>query len=485
MAISHPLASKLSQYKGEDGRLKEENKEELRRLLLTDFEQALGARHEAVEDEVNKFLNSGRASDSNLNRLQRRVQARISGSRSARSESRSSEAIQELSALAAQSGSQTARERRQSGGSAALQSTKPSQSAWRTRPDMATVPEEDDIMWSQFAKLAKRELELEQDKKQKSVKKSQQELSDFLQAQVSQKKMKERIAAEENIKFFQMQEAEMARWKADEILKAQERAQKVEQLRRERDMQTAEKHKREEKEKSMDRDEDKRWVMKGKEDLEKEQRALQEKKDRNKRMQAAEASQVAARISKKAAGMEALQNRIDAEQKIIAEYAEVLKAQDERSHMRKPKIHQQLLELPEREKRRGEELYYDDELVTKTYKEALEKSEQAEKQKQDRLKMERYQIRDYLFKQMAERDQQKKVELDQKEAQMQIALAAAAEHKRLERQRSEDIRHRSEKYKKELEKQVQAKRSGTHLSEDQMSQDERAMNRRLITENMV
>ncbi|CAE7680898.1 unnamed protein product [Symbiodinium necroappetens] len=70
------------------GSITEPKKQELRGILLEDFDRLLGLpgpRPAAVEEEIQLFLASGRASESNFGRLQRRVETRLAGS--SRSES--------------------------------------------------------------------------------------------------------------------------------------------------------------------------------------------------------------------------------------------------------------------------------------------------------------------------------------------------------------------------------------------------------------
>merc|ERR1719210_2667301 len=85
MAAAVPALGSAWLSSNGQGKLSQDQRESLRGELLRDIAMRPGVQvTRAVENEVEKFLDSGRVSDSNLSRLERRVTARCSGAYSAR-----------------------------------------------------------------------------------------------------------------------------------------------------------------------------------------------------------------------------------------------------------------------------------------------------------------------------------------------------------------------------------------------------------------
>lgn len=127
---------------------------------------------------MDQFLASGRVSDANLRRLLRRAEARLvlSGVRSD----------------AAYSGAATER------------SAPPAPPALAPAPASARLPsvsEEELLRWSQVAKLAQKEVELEALQKREAKKHAQSEIRSYLQHQIDEKNAKKQKAAEDERKF--------------------------------------------------------------------------------------------------------------------------------------------------------------------------------------------------------------------------------------------------------------------------------------------
>ena len=226
---SQLAASWLSQ--NGTGSLKDKDSKELRRVLLADLDRVLGLAGSApplVEEEVDQFLASGRVSDSNLHRLLRRTQARLLPG--ARSESgysvhtsrteRSSRAPRAPSVGSCQS----AREPREP------------REKERATEVMRSVPEEEMLRWSQVAKLATKEAQLEELQKKEAKKHAQEEMRSYLLHQIDVKNSKRAKAAEDERKFHEIQEAELQRWKKDQVTQAEQRLKKVQQVIRDREV---------------------------------------------------------------------------------------------------------------------------------------------------------------------------------------------------------------------------------------------------------
>lgn len=333
------------------GSLRGKDQESLRLALLRDLGHVLGCTpRPVVEREVDQFLASGRVSEANLRRLLRRTEARLA----------SESGYSNHTSVA--SGSQSAREPR------------------------APVPEEL-LKWSQVAKLACREAELEVVQKREAKRVAQDEIRSYLQRQIDEKNWKKQKAVEEERNFCLLQDAELERWKRDQAQKAEERLQKVQQVLRDREAQSEEVYKRREAEREQKMDEDKRLVQRATREMEKEQAAVAARRQRNRLAQAAWVQEA---TESKQTGPAARQKRIEEEKQILQDYVELLEMQDKRRREAQPRIREQSPVLPPRVKRKGEELYYDEAIVQRIHKESLARAELAEKRKQERLKMQRF-----------------------------------------------------------------------------------------------
>jgi len=448
----------------------------LRRVLLADLDRVLGLAGSApplVEEEVDQFLASGRVSDSNLHRLLRRTQARLLPG--ARSESgysvhtsrteRSSRAPRAPSVGSCQS----AREPREP------------REKERATEVMRSVPEEEMLRWSQVAKLATKEAQLEELQKKEAKKHAQEEMRSYLLHQIDVKNSKRAKAAEDERKFHEIQEAELQRWKKDQVTQAEQRLKKVQQVIRDREAQSEEVYKRREAEREERLSEDKQQVQRATQELEREKSLMEQRKVQSRLAQSAWVQEA---TQKKQKGNEGRQQRIEEEKHILQEYAELLEKQEARRKANKPKIREQSPVAPTPRRRKGEELYYDEDIVMKLRKEALTREEQAEQNKQERLKMQRHQNQAFLFQQIAERDHQKRVAEEMKNRQKAAAQAAAEEYRQAERRRAQDQKARNLQNRLELEGQMRSKKMMQTLREDEMSGAEKAINRRYVMDSI-
>eukprot|EP00933_Yihiella_yeosuensis_P037849 TRINITY_DN31853_c0_g1_i1.p1 TRINITY_DN31853_c0_g1~~TRINITY_DN31853_c0_g1_i1.p1 ORF type:complete len:190 (+),score=62.29 TRINITY_DN31853_c0_g1_i1:222-791(+) len=173
--------------------------------------------------------------------------------------------------------------------------------------------------------------------------------------------------------------------------------------------------------------------------------------------------------------------RVAEEQKMMRDLAEVQDKIEARNKHVAVK-HQNMDWVQPKSKRRGEEIYYDEELVTKLYNESLARSTQAEQAKQERQKNERLANKEFLFKQMAERDTSRQEERAHKGNLKLAAQEATQAYLDQEKQKAEKQKDRYARYRQELEQQIMAKKLQDVLGEDEMSHAERAINKRILVE---
>eukprot|EP00435_Cladocopium_sp_Y103_P072746 s228_g41.t1 len=454
--------------------------QELRLALLDDLDRHLGvvgARPSAVEEEVERFLLRGRVSDSNLSRLERRLQARLSGlSGSHRSGCRSQ------SSYSARSEAEKSRGLSR-GCSSARKETPGIQTS--EAGDLQRVPEDEMLRWSQMAKLARKEAEIEEMQKREARRIAQKEMRAFLQKQVDQKNLRQKQAAEDELKFFQMQKDALERWKQDQVTEAQNRLHKLQSVLRDRAVHTEAALQQREAERKRRSSEDRRLILRAAKELELEKQAVEEKRHERR---IAHTALVQEALKDKKKGPEARAQRIEEEKQRLEEYSKFLEAQEARSKASKPRIRDQTPAAPPRAKRKGEEVYYDPEIVMKIRNEAMARAEQAELSKQEHLKMERHRNQAFLFQQIAEREEsRRRLMEEQKDHQKAAADAAAKEYEMAEQQRIETQKMKNMEYRLELDRQIHLKKmihQQMQLEEDQMSGAEKAMNRNYVMEAM-
>eukprot|EP00442_Polarella_glacialis_P009131 CAMPEP_0115120174 /NCGR_PEP_ID=MMETSP0227-20121206/45525_1 /TAXON_ID=89957 /ORGANISM="Polarella glacialis, Strain CCMP 1383" /LENGTH=508 /DNA_ID=CAMNT_0002521775 /DNA_START=57 /DNA_END=1583 /DNA_ORIENTATION=+ len=478
------------------GRVPDERKEELKSVLLRDLEKrfsgATGLQAQALRLEVDQLVETGRISDSNLSRLERRVKERLGGSKTARSES-GTVARTERSLLS-NAGSLTARQRPLNGEEGSFQLSRrlsaqaapepkendKSTSGGAKSGSLKAVPEDGDFSrWSQVAKLANIKAEEEKVQKKVSVRENQKELREYLQSQVDYKKTQKSHRQVEEQKLFEVQEAELERWKLDQDAKTNAQHRKALEVKKDREGQVAMAAHLREEERVKKLDEDKRLVQRAAKELEVEQKLTQEKKDEAKSMQSALAREWQ---EGKKSSTDARAIKVKEEHKFAADYTAMLEKQEARNKYVAPKIRSQPTTGPVRAKRRGEELYYDEQIVMKIRNDSIERANEAEKAKKDRLQVAKHDNQEFLFQQIAERDRLRRESLENKGSIKVQAEAATADNIHVEKKKAESTRAKNVEYKHELEKQIQLKKERVKLSEDEMSTNEKAINKRFIDE---
>ena len=449
--------------------LAKKSKEELKLVLLDDLDKHLGVAGErptVVEEEIDRFLKGGRVSNSNLSRLQRRLQARLSEGDLCGSES-SYSVRTEASGKSRKSLPQVCNSARGS------RDKTPQMGG-----DLQRVPEDEMLRWSQIAKLATKEAEMEAAQKREATRLAQQEMRDFLQKQVDQKTLRQKQVAEDEFRFFQMQKADLERWKQDQITEAQSRLQHLKQILRDREVFSEEALRKREADKKRRSSEDRRLILRAAKELEMEKKAVEEKRCERRK---AHTALVQEALNDKKKATEGRAQRIEEEKQGLEEYSKFLEAQEARSKASRPRIRDQTPAAPPHAKRKGEEVYYDPDVVMKIRDEAMARAEQAEVSKQEQLKIERHMNQAYLFQQIAEREENRKRFIDeQKDHQKAAAEAAARAHEQAEKQRVQEQKMKNLEYRQGLDRQIQLKKMMQQLQEDQMSGAEKAMNRRYV-----
>ncbi|CAK8988047.1 unnamed protein product [Durusdinium trenchii] len=446
-------------------------KEEVRGTLLDGLDRCLGcqgAKPNIVEEEVDHFLQRGRVSDSNLSRLQRRVQAKLGqGGRSACG------SVSSYSARTERSRSSFVESPRSCAYDALVPLALPEEG-----DKMPRVPEDEVLRWSNLAKLATKAAQLEDAQKREAQRKAQQQMRACLQEQVEQKTLRQKKDAEDEMKFFQSQTADLERWKQDQKKLAEERKEKMKQVVRDRKANTEEVLRSKEVERKRRSSEDRRLILRAAKEMELERQAVEERKHASQVAQSVLLQDIRAKKGPK----EARQLRIQEEKQALAEYSLLLERQEARSQESKPRIRDQNPAAPPQAARKGVELYYDPDTVMRIRNEALAREEQVDKEKEERQRTERQMNQAYLFQQIAEREEKKKVILEEEKDRLKAVEAAAKEHRVAEQQRLHAEKMKNCRYRLELDRQIRLKKTMQQFQEDEMSEAEKDMNRQYVME---
>lgn len=454
--------------KFESSKLQSEAAEELRLTLLRDFGASglSDAGHRAaVEEEVDRFLKAGRVSESNLSRLERRVTARLGGgSMSSRSEHAYSVAASELSAS----------------GRRVLEGPKSARLALPPVKEGGEAPEQElgnVSTWSQVAKYSQTLDEMDKSKRREVENLKKQKLRDALAQQVVEKKRNERIQKEEELRLFKQQEEELERWKQSQESKKDAVMKKVMQVKQLREEQISELVKSREEQQKQKLKEDNQILEAAAADLEREKALMLRRKADTK---TAQAKLAADWQTGKLSRADMRQVRIAEEKLKVKEYHDHLDMQEARKKSVIPKVRPQPETAHPASKRRGEEIYFDDDIFQQRVQEQERKAREAEQAKIEKLKEQKHQTQEFLKQQVAERELQKRKDKDHVGTQRQVAQAASAEHQELEKKRVHDLRTKNMMYRDELQKQIDFKQNLVRVTEDEMSHAERAINKKLL-----
>lgn len=104
-----------------------------------------------------------------------------------------------------------------------------------------------------------------------------------------------------------------------------------------------------------------------------------------------------------------------------------------------------------------------------------------ESNKQERLQIMRLESQEFLFKQMAEKDEKKRQALELKKLQATILDADTQEYMEIEQARADDRKNLNVEHRKELERHIQLRAKQDFEDKFNMSKEEVRLNKRLLT----
>jgi len=469
------------------GRVSEDRQQELRSLLLSDLETrgfARGGNAGACHEEVEKFLQNGHVSGSNLSRLERRVLRRMHMSNapaSARqSEFGGSSVISDFTK--ASGGAMSARAPSSQARSVLRGVPEDLLSVTGEKPRSMLEQNPEIYKWSEIAKHSKLLEDREKVAKREKIKTSQEKIRLELEEQIREKERKEALKKIEDKANFHRMEEELAKWKESEDLAIQEQKKAALEVKKDREVQVACYKRLRDEEKMEKLEQDRRFVKKAQAELEEEQTLAAEKK---KRQKDAMYGLLREWEEGRAAREEAEKVKRAEEKKKVKEYQQMLEDQEERNRQARPPPRQPAGEYspPDKAQRRREEKRRD-EMMMKVVKEANKKAAEEQQRKNEQRSVDLQHNQEFLFSQMHERDAKKREELEQRDRQKQIVQDETREYMEIEKQRIEQRRMKNIQHRLELEKQISMKKASPKVlnAEDTMSQAERAINRILLQE---
>merc|ERR1711959_520274 len=162
----------------------------------------------------------------------------------------------------------------------------------------------------------------------------------------------------------------------------------------------------------------------------------------------------------------------------ILDQQEEMRAQELQARMDKQKALMEKMKenVQKQQQKKGDE---DARRAAKQKEEADARAIEMERNKEAKLKEMRYETQNFLFKQMAEKDEKKEQALELKRLQAGILEADTQEYMQMEKQKSQDRRVRNVEHRILLEEQI-ADRAAEVVRKYAMSGAEVKMNRQLL-----
>jgi len=405
-----------------------------------------------IRREVDKFAKTADVTETNLGRLEKRLQAHAKG--------KTADAV---SAVSAYSGAS-----RRSASLANL-----GQSVLQPKD----APEAFD--WSRLDEYASYLHEQDAVRQKMGVTALQRKLKMDLDAQCAERNARKYENRDEDTRYHQNTMIELERWKATEQSRAEELKAKLMKEKVDRDEQLAFERKLKEEELSKKKSEESNLVEKIVTEMEMEQRKYERKKAQQKAAMRKVFEENAEDQRKRE---QQRQEQMAAEAEAMREYNRIL---DEQEQQRADELAARMA----RQKNLMEKLQAN---VAAQAKDAGDNDAQranaqqaemdrhyfeAEKTKQQRLKQMRLENQAYLLRQMGEKDGRKEEERTLANIQASILERDTEEYNDIERQKAVDRRIRNFDHRQELEKQISC-RAGQRAPE--MSEAEIAMNKPLL-----
>jgi len=467
-------------------RLGPEHIPEVRNVLIQGLTQSYEINNDVAAKEVDKFLEIGRATSSNLSRLERRVQ-RKAANKSGHAATATSDAVSQFSVGTTRSGikAQYGTPRLQGVPEDAVAAGNPPLSARSALSMTGTRMLESGGKgkdWSHLARYAHLLDQQDKEREKAGITALRQRMRAELDRQVADQKRRANQQKEDEKKWFESQSEEWAQWKNMEQTKKDHEKAKAEDMKQAREEQVIHLRKLRAEEAKKKKDEDMDLAQKVAVEVEKEKKQAEEKKEAHKQamFKLLKESDHESRTKR-----ERMRKQAQEEIEHMREYNKKMDAQDDKkkTEAAKKRADQVVLAekmkviVAEQSKSKGNE---DQELANRQKEEADSRANAAIQYKEDRLREMRMQNQAFLFQQMAEKEERKKNEKDLKRLQADILEAETKTHLEIEKNRSRARRDKNVAHRQELENQIYKKAHDPMISRDAMSSHEFLMNQQIL-----
>lgn len=449
----------------------------------------------AVLDEVERFLDNGRVSGTNLNRLERRIRKRLDQPGTPLSARDQRSAISEFSVGSASPRLRTPRSLDgglhtplgsgiQSPGSAPRSPGGANSARGGLAVNGLQAIAETNPKWSEMARYAKRQETAQKVQDRCKIKTTREKMRQDLELQMQEKKDRNLVFVHQDRQLHEKQTEELKAWKEAEIFAADEQVLSRCQMKKDLEMQCQTVRATREEERRKNFAEDHLQAKRTAEQFEQEKKAAAEKKDSQRN--ANRNLMIAQKIQAEQHEIEQKQRAVDEKIKVL-EYQKMVDEQEASNKRNIPVARQPMGEYRPPNKAEMKRMQkQEDERMLVLIRAANNTAAEAETQKQDNKKKERYCHREYLFQQISDKDITRNTKVGEKQQLKVSAEEATAEFMEAEKQRLAQQRMKNMQHRIELEKQIESKKPPTRFQkryfDDQMSAAEVACNWRLLEE---
>lgn len=481
------------------GRVKTEQKEEIRNSLIRELEDkgltASNTSTAVVAEEVDKFIQNGHISGTNIDRLERRVFRRTREGAVPLSARDQHTATSELFSVGRRSvGSQTPRPRSVEGFARRVSHDAGGRSVTpggpgRLTPSHLWMPQvysegDEQPKWSELAAYAKIMGEKDKVDQRSKVKATQEKMRLDLQSQMQEKELQSKVKFEEQKQEVAKQKVELQAWLDAEALVNEDQKKLVLDVKKKREVQIAVVKAMRQDEKRKRFEDDSVQMKNNAKAQAKEKKAAIDKKNKQKDVMIELMAEWAEDRNKR--NSERKRQAAEEQAKVI-EYHELLDRQEARNRQNIPVARMPKGEYvpPNYAERRKEERKLEEEEMA-MLRAANVKSLEDEQAKLNQRSQMLQTNQEFLNQQREEKGKSIKMWQDEKQKQKEKVQAEAAEFQQSEKSRAEQQRMKNVQYRLELERQIATRKTSNTFQksawEDTMSHAEVAMNRRLLEE---
>lgn len=473
---------------GGTSQLQPEQKEEVRNVLIQGLTKSYEISNDSVAQEVDKFLENGRATSSNLSRLERRVQKKAAQSSGPAATATSDAFTRNCSDAASQfsvGSVKSARIKAQYGTPRLPKvpeeaATPRSALSMTGRSLVGNTNNTKGKDWSNIAKYA-HQLDEQDKKRQKAgITALRQRMRAELDKQVAEQKERNNQVKEEEKKWFESQCEEWSQWRDMEEMKKEQDKAKAASMKASREEQVCHLRKLRAEEAKKKKDEDLELVEKVAVEVEKDKKQAEEQKQTKKQAMFKLLKESGEETRSK---NEQRRKQVQEEIESMKEYNKMLDAQDAAKKKEVEVRRVKQVQLAEKMKvivaqQNASKGDLDQQIATMQKEEADGRAIAALQFKEDRLKEMRMQNQAFLFQQMAEKEERKKEEKELKMLQAEILQEETKSFLDIEKQRSRDRRNKNVAHRLDLESQIAIVKEKP--SRDAMSHAEYMMNQQIL-----